>query len=303
MVKKPKAILVPVDFKEPSIKAVQYAYNLAECLNSDLILLNVIETPGWLSEFFTKGDELVRITDQAKEKLLKIAVSAEKKNAGVKITTRVERGKPYQEILEIANSKDVRMIILGENHCDPKKDEDLGSTVYHVTLKSPVPVITQKGDFLEKGDKIIVPLDLTQRTRRQLLSAIANGEIYDAQIHLVSVLIGGIEMKDSRIFKKLQQARTTLKENGIDCSIKLFERSDSPPYKKVLEYAENIKAGMILLMTHQEGYTYDNYIGAFAHHIINESRIPVMSLTATATKIDNNQAIKGIVDPLGMLFK
>lgn len=65
--------------------------------------------------------------------------------------------------------------------------------------------------------------------------------------------------------------------------------------------AEEIDAGLILVMTHKEGYTYDNYIGAFAHHIINKSAVPVHSLTSAATNIDFAKFLQSFADPAGML--
>ena len=59
---------------------------------------------------------------------------------------------------------------------------------------------------------------------------------------------------------------------------------------------------MILIMTHREGYNYDNYIGAFAHHIINRSSIPVLSLTASAVDFNFREIIKTVVDPVGVFF-
>jgi nucleotide-binding universal stress UspA family protein len=171
-----------------------------------------------------------------------------------------------------------------------------------VTLKSSVPVITLKGDFTRMGEKILVPLDLTKETSRQLSSALLYGLNYGAEIHLVSALIRGIEIIESRIYRKLSQAKNMLEENGVKCRFKIFERSDVAPFKRVLEYAGDIDAGMILLMTHEEGYTYDNYIGAFAHQIINQSKVPVLSLTSRATNFDDRNLLKGIVDPVGILI-
>lgn len=299
MKKELKNILVPVDFKEPSVKAVKYSLNLARKLNGEVYQLNVIETPGLLADFFSTGDTLVKITDQAKNKLQEISGSITDEENKIKIHNRVERGKPYQKILDVAEEIKARFIILGENHQGTDVEQELGSTVYHVTLKSPVPVLTLKGDREDMGDKIVVPLDLTKQTRKQLFSALTYGLNYNAKIHLVSSVIGGIKLKESRIFKKLKQAGKTLEENGVGCEIKLFERSDVPPFRRVIQYADEINAGMILVMTHQEGYTYDNYIGAFAHHIINKSKVPVLSLTSTATEIKDNNLLKGIVDPVG----
>lgn len=303
MKKELKKILVPVDFKEPSVKALKYAYNLALRIKSDIILFHVIPTAGILTDFFADGDHLVKMTSTIKDKLSELAVSVSREGIGINITSLVERGKPYEKILKVAEGSDVRAIILGENHQGEDADQELGSTVYHVTLKSHVPVMTIKGNFEKMNNKVVVPLDLTARMRRQLFSSLVYGLNFDAEIHLVSALIGGIKMRDSRIMKKLKKAKETLTENGVKSVIKLFPRSEEPPFRKIIQYARDIDAGLILVMTHEEGYTYDNYIGAFAHHIINQSVVPVLSLTSAATAVDFHKYLKSFVDPAGMLIK
>ncbi len=69
-----------------------------------------------LAQFFSSGDHLVKITDEAKEKMYKLANSLSQKNKKINIKTKVERGKPYQKILKIAKETGALMIILGENH-------------------------------------------------------------------------------------------------------------------------------------------------------------------------------------------
>jgi nucleotide-binding universal stress UspA family protein len=297
-----RKILIPVDFKEPSEKAVRYAGRMAERLKSQLVLLYVIDTPGILAQFFSSGDHLVKITGEAKEKLFKLAKSVKKEIPGIKTETLVERGKPYQKILEVAKETGANLILLGENHQCGNPEDELGTTVYHVTLKSRVPVLTVKGDTSRMKDNIVVPLDLTKETREKLAAALFYGLEYGAKVHLVSALVGGIAKKESRIYKKLKVAREMLEKNGLECEMKLFDRSDVPPFRRVLEYAEKVDAGMILLMTHQEGYTYDNYIGAFAHHIMNLSKIPVLSLTSVSNNLDFSPFFKAIVDPIGVFI-
>jgi nucleotide-binding universal stress UspA family protein len=303
MRKDKKYILVPVDYQEPSRRAALYAVKLAKRLKSEVFLLNVIETPGLLSQFFESGNLLVKITDQAKEQLQLMASELSKVDGDIKVHTRVDRGKPYTQILQLAREIDVRMIILGENHEGDEARKDLGSTVYHVTLRSLVPVLTLKGDVQDFGQKIVVPLDLAQENRKQLYSALVYGLNYGAKIYLVSSLIPGINMRQSLIYKKMRDAQHTLEQNGVETEIQIFEKDKRAPYEQVLQYAEQIEAGMFLLMTHKEGYNYDNYIGAFAHHLINRSSIPVLSLTASATDFNFREIFKSIVDPVGMFFK
>ena len=303
MKKELKNILVPVDFSEPSTRALKFAANLARRFTGELLLLNVIETPGLLAEFFASGNQLVRITDQVKEKLQELAGSLESEHRGIKVSHRVLRGKPYTKILEVAAELEARFIILADEHMEEGLKSEVGTTVYHVTLKSPVPVITHKGNAVDMGKKILVPLDLTKETRLQLFSAISYAMNYNASVILVSSMIAGMKIRDSLIYRKMKRASKVLKENGIDFEMKIFEHSGTPPYVRVLDFAEEVGAGMILVMTHQEGYTYDNYIGAFAHHIINYSKVPVLSLTSSATGSGLRDLMSALVDPMGLFQK
>ncbi len=293
-------ILLPVDFKEASLNALEYASNLCIKNKGTLELLHVIETSGVLSEFFSSGDHLVKVTDKAKEKMLKLAKPLKKKLPGIKIKTRVERGKPYQKILEVVKKTRPGLVIMGENHQGIDVQKHLGRSVYHVTLHASAPVLTLKGEAIPNYNKIVVPLDLTKDIKRKLSSALFYGRYYKSDIYLVSALVGGIKMEDSRIYKRLTDARDALVNNGVNCHIKIFERSDVPPYKRVLEYVNSIKPDMVMIMTHQEGYTYDNYIGAFAHRVINESPVPVLSLTSSVITRQYNQMVATLIDPAGV---
>lgn len=298
-----KYILVPVDFQDPSFKAAKYAVRLANKLKSEVFLLHIIETQTLFSKFFESGNLLVQMTDQAKEYMQEMSSSLREIDKGIKIHSRVDRGKRYETILKVAKDIDARMIILGENHEGSEAEKDLGSTVYHVTLKSSVPVLTLKGDAKDFGQSIVVPLDLAQEAKKQIYSALVYGLNYGAKIYLVSSLIPGVSERQSLIYKKMRNARLTLEQNGVECEIKIFEKGKKPSYQHVIEYADELDATMILLMTHQEGYNYDNYLGAFAHHIINNSSVPVLSLTASATDFNFRELFKAVVDPVGIFFK
>lgn len=293
-----KNILVPIDFQEPSLKALEMAINVSNYFNGTIHLLYVIPKGDFLTEVTRSSDELVKITDAAKNKLTEI----DEKYPDIKMITKIDRGKVHDKILQTAEELNARYIVLGENHQKDAAVKVLGSTVTQVVGRSSTPVITVKGNQTSLGKRIIVPLDLSKETRAQVFNAIAFGMHYNVSIHLVSVLMGGISYSKSRIYAKLKKAQRTITENGIDCTIKLYHRSNEPAYKKIIQYSQEVDADMYLIMTHQESVTKDNYIGAVAHHIINESTIPVISLTTTAAESDQTSVIKKIVDPLGIFF-
>src|SRR6056297_1112856 len=298
-----KNIVVPVDFNQPSLDAIEYALDFAGHIRGKLNLVYVIETRGVIYDMMRKGDELVKITEKTKEKLEQLA-EPYRKSHNIEIITHVLRGRIYKEILEFSDSIDARMVILGDNYPCISDDQTLGSTVYHVTLKSKAPVITVKCGNKQVGKKVVVPLDFTRQSRKQVLSSLAYGIHYDADINLVSVKIADIKTQDSIIHGKLDKAHKSLNRNGVPATYKLYEYDRNiPPYKRVLEYAREIDADLILLLTHQEGFIHDNYIGAFAHHIINESPINVLSLTTKASDFSIKDVMKQIIDPFSYLFK
>ena len=298
-----KNIVVPVDFNQPSLDAIEYALDFAGHIRGKLNLVYVIETRGVINDMFQKGNELIKITEKTKEKLEQLA-EPYRKSHNIEIITHVLRGRIYKEILEFSDSIDARMVILGDNYPCISDDQTLGSTVYHVTLKSKAPVITVKCGNKQVGKKVVVPLDFTRQSRKQVLSSLAYGIHYDAEINLVSVKIADIKTQDSIIHGKLDKAHKSLNRNGVPATYKLYEYDrNTPPYKRVLEYAREIDADLILLLTHQEGFIHDNYIGAFAHHIINESPINVLSLTTKASDFSIKDVMKQIIDPFSYLFK
>jgi nucleotide-binding universal stress UspA family protein len=294
-------IIVPIDFEPASLKALKSAMLFAKRQKTTILLLNVIQTPGFFTEIFTSGDEIVKLTNHIKDKLNNLAFETKNQYPDVEIITRVESGKAYKKIIDVAKEIKPRLIIMGENNEGNNAEQKLGTTVYQVTLQSPTPVLTIKGEFNHIGDKIVVPLDLTKNTSKQVFAAIVYGLRYGAKVYLTSALIGGVSIEQSRINKKIENALITLKENNVECDYKLFERSDVQPYQRVLEYSKEIEADLILIMTHQEGFTYDNYIGAFAHHIINESQVPVLSLTSSASDESFSSLLTTFVDPANVL--
>jgi len=295
-------IVVAYNFNEKSEKALNYAIKLAVFLKAKLHLVYVIEKLDFISEMFRTADDLARITESVEEKL-KAKASAVSGNNDIEVFSHVEKGSVYNCIMQKADKLQARFIIQGNIAHSPTSDENLSTNIYKIVSESHVPVITVQGERDNMPKKIVVPLDLTRQTRMQVFNAIAFALNYNAQVYLVSGLIGGIKMSRSRIFNKLKKVRTTIRENGITCEAKLFPRSEQPVYEKVINYIKEIEADMVLVMTHREGVKNDNYIGAFSSRIINASNIPVLSLTYSASDPQGNALMEKIVDPVGVLFK
>ncbi|MBN1159115.1 MAG: universal stress protein [Bacteroidales bacterium] len=301
MIRFNKDILVPVDFEKPSIHALKSSVGCAAFVKGRVHLLHVIEAGDFISKILESKDEVVSTTVRALDELNSLK-NQYLRGSETDAVTRVETGKPYKKILEYAEKVDPSIIILGDN--DPLKSvgKRLGPTNTQIITASKWPVITVK--LVEPGipRKIVIPLDLSFESTAQICNAIVLAKEYNSKVYLVSVVIGGIQKEESRIYSRLKDIQVTFERNDIKCEMKLYKRSEVPVYKRIIEFSNEVEADMIMILTHKESTTHDNYIGAVAHHIINEAPMPVLSLTLKAAHQDMEKLVSSIIDPFN-IFK
>ena len=299
MKEKNNIILVPVDFQKPSLSALTQTYNIARFAKSEILLLYVIESGDFISHLFRSKEDLEKLKAEAQKKLDQLAEDAKAKSE-LPVKTRVESGKTYEKINEVAKELNTKFIIMGKNGANEGVRKFLGSNTTHVISESECPVISLKGPKKQLGyQNIVLPLDLTRDISKKVTKAIELGSYYRSTIWIVSVLTGGIKMRESRIYSQMQKVKKTIEANKVPCNTKLFKKSDTPVHEVILKYSDQVNADLILIMTHQETNIAGYYIGAFAHHIINESDIPVLSIIPQAKEY--TELMVSVVDPLKII--
>jgi len=114
------------------------------------------------------------------------------------------------------------------------------------------------------------------------------------------VLFEEIENRNIRTRKKVKNIEKKLKKHEANYTFKLLRKKRTYAYQDIIEYSDKINADLVIIMTHKERYSFDNYIGAFAHRIINYSTPPVMTITSQAVKSEKQSVVNKFVDPLGI---
>ncbi|MDR2039329.1 MAG: universal stress protein [Bacteroidales bacterium] len=292
-------IIVAYDFQELSNAALRQAYKLADFVNGGILLLVVMDSDllTLANVFQNEHSESMKkkITDSMEreitDRLQQVALKASEESK-LQIGFRVETGKIYERILFTAKEENARFIVMGRTSVQSSAVR-FGSNTMHVVSDSSCPVITIPAVNSETDFKnIVLPIDLTKQTREEVFNAISFGLFFDATILLVSVVMGGISERKSRIYTKMQRMKKMIEENGVRCTDKLFKRSHHPVHEVILQYVKDIKADSLMIMTHQEISTSDKYIGAVAHQIINDSSVPVISLTSAASRVKQSEKTK-----------
>jgi nucleotide-binding universal stress UspA family protein len=133
-------LLVPVDGSTHSIKALQFALQLADGKDSEIVLLNVqpsYNTPN-VKRFV--GKEQIREYQTEESKNAFERAIAEIKSVTIPVETKLRIGDPSIEICEEARESQVTQIIMGYRGLGAIKRTVLGSVSYKVLHDAPCPV-------------------------------------------------------------------------------------------------------------------------------------------------------------------
>ena len=139
-----ETILFATDFSEGSDHAFDYAYSLAKCFNSRLILIHVINEPVDLRGFYVPHisfeqleKEIEAGAEQMMEKFCRTRITDFTNYEPVIVT-----GIPYEEILKRAEEQNVSLIVLGTHGRSGIDHLLFGSTAERVVRKAACPVMT-----------------------------------------------------------------------------------------------------------------------------------------------------------------
>lgn len=280
MIQSTNKILVPIDFSEQSLIALEQSYNIAREYHAEITLLHVIEESGMLTKFFSnqQHDDLKK---NVQKELDKLAAEVEKK-AKVTVNTLIAKGSIYEKVAEVAELINATMIVMGTHGDDVKRKRFIGSNALRVVRESSVPVITIKGKHHRKGCKnIVLPLDLSKETREKVTKAIELSKLFGgASIRVVSVLFTTDEFVVNRLTRQLGQVKAFLEKEDIECTAEIIKgiRGEETLAENILEYAAKVEGDLIMIMTQQEVDFTQYFIGSSAQEIINHSKIPVLSI-------------------------
>lgn len=277
-----KIILVPVDFSEQSLKALQHAAAVAQVLKGELYVVHILDEPGVISSLFSDVN-----TDELTEKVwTKLNSLISESNIYVPVHPLVAKGSIYEEVVRISELVGASFIIMGTNGADGIVKRFIGSNALRVVRESRVPVISLKGKSVQGTYKsILLPLDLTKETREKVNKAIELARQFDATIHVVSILLTKDEEVVNKLKQQLHQVEHFLTKAGVKHSADFVHaEGKSSLSAEVLNYVHRVNADLLMIMTQQETDFSDRFVGSAAQEIINTSEIPVCSIIPNVKK-------------------
>jgi nucleotide-binding universal stress UspA family protein len=138
-------IVCPTDFSDPSYEGLQAAVELAELVQAELILMNVVSpvpiVTGTAAPTGFHIPNVMKERQSAAEKSI-LNLTAEKIPSAVKTQSTVVQGRPADEIVSLADKIDADMIVIATHGESGWQKLLFGSVTEKVVRMASCPVLT-----------------------------------------------------------------------------------------------------------------------------------------------------------------
>jgi nucleotide-binding universal stress UspA family protein len=269
-----KQIIVAIDFSKTSLSALAYGIHLANKAGADLQMV-------WVDN--TTSDEVVFEGFAHEERNEKVALLKElqehnaKKLKKGKLDFKTRKGKVYIEIAQQAKATNADLIIAGTHGVSGFEEFWIGSNAYRIVTHAPCPVITLRHDCkVEDVTKIVIPIDSSQETRQKIPVASQVAQLFNSEIHILSLYSTSLKSVQRRVDNYAKQVVDYLKERKVKYVSEIKESENIT--RTTIDYADEIGANLIAIMTEQETTTANIFLGPYAQQMVNHSPIPVLSM-------------------------
>ena len=272
-----KQIIVATDFSRCSLHALEYAINLANKIKANILLVWVDNTRSDESVFpdMASGSRK-EITDNFEEIIAKYSA---KLDPG-EITFKIRKGKVHIEVANQAKYSDAMLVVAGTHGVTGFEEFWIGSNAYRIVTYAPCPVITIRTnyEFQQELSKIVVPIDSSLETRQKLTFTTKIAKYFNSEIHVLSLYSTSIKAVRQKVDNYTLQVKKYLEEENVNFVIEKVDAENIT--NSIINYAKEINADTIAIMTEQEMTTANLFLGAYAQQMVNHSPIPVLSIHA-----------------------
>ncbi len=257
-----KPLMVPWDFTKVAEYALEHAAKIAR----------IDGNPVYLAHIARRKDEVNKL------KATLDAYAAEAFNKfSIKPKAIVRYGSIFTSIGEIADELDAEMVVMG-THGIRGLQKLTGSWALKVIVSSKVPFVTVQAPPSDNSFRnIVVPVDFRKEDKEKVNWLIYLNKHFNSKIHIIKP-----DKSDKRLLRGVSNnilfAKKMLDKRSVEYDI-ITAPGKRSFAKETIEYAVQIKADLMVIMTTKNIGLSDYIMGADEQYIIaNSAGIPVMSI-------------------------
>jgi nucleotide-binding universal stress UspA family protein len=255
-----KTVLIPWDFTDKAEYAFAHAVNVSKITGHSISLLNVVKRESEIQQATTN---------------LLAAADAMTQKYGVKPEIIIKKGDIFKTIGQTATDHNADIVIMG-THGIRGLQKLTGSWALKVIVRTKVPFVVVQ-DFPKSNNyqKVVFPVDYKRESKEKIKwSSFLSGN-YNSKFYIIHPKITDRGLK-KKLHTNLFFTKKYLDNNRIEYEI-IQAPGKSDFGKETIEYAQQVNADLILIITTKNIIFVDYVLGANEQQIIaNTAKIPVM---------------------------
>lgn len=298
-------IMVPTDFSDTALRAVNHGALLARAFGAKLILANVLET-GAFWQFALPGPTMVvpvnieeirkSIESHAEYRLIEIMESDYARKAPSIKTAVIKEHPASVGIAKYAKSKEIDLIVIGTHGRTGISEWLFGSTTEKLLRIAPCPVLTIGPAAAQEPERevfnhVLFPFDFSPASRHALHYACAFARTHEGKLTLLhvielrkvpksypvdeAVLSASSETLQRRIQDEMRLEVTNMFAGECPGNVEFVVR-DGKPYKEIVEYAGAEKANLVVIGNTGINETHGHKLGSTAENVVPRAKCPVL---------------------------
>ncbi len=273
-------ILVPTDFSDASLNAMDTAVAMAQRHDARLTLLHVVNQSLMMYgpyEMLPINPHSFDIFHNAGAEMLSELADKLTAKHGIEADTVVSSGFVPTEICKAAGQKSADLVVMGTHGTSGFHEFFIGTNTYEVVKYAPCPVLSvPPSRKWERFSTIVFPVRdvpnplekydfLRKIIRKNQATLIALGLNENKEAHKMQQLDTNVRQLESQL--RLDDVQTVVKTIYADQAA-----------HKVLEIADAEGADLIAITANLDYDIRDFFIGPYTQQIVHHSKIPVLSI-------------------------
>jgi nucleotide-binding universal stress UspA family protein len=294
-----KRILVPVDFSEPSQRAVEYGLSLALQFNARLLLTHIVSSSTALiytfpTESFAFEKEQARYAKSMLPDLI-----PEEYRERVDLQTIVKVGEVRSELLGIVKDEKIDLVVMGTHGRKAFERFFLGSLTERMLRKLDVPILTVSHldparELHQAGPvplgHVLYATDLSDNASVGLKFAMDLARETGARLTVLHVMEAlrslywgaeagylGNELESIRE-DALSRLRLSIPARGCEGLRLNTMMTEGDPYRDIVRVADEEKADIIIMNLQGKTLAERALLGSTAERVIRSAHVPVLSI-------------------------
>ena len=272
-----KRLLIPVDFSEESIAAIENGIQIANNVGLALTMIHVKKKKNYYMGFSTTSEEQYP-DDVLEAQFNQVLIDYKNKyTAGGDFNYIIAHGSISHEIVKEAHKEDVYAICTALQGNTSLRDYLIGSNAHRVLSASKVPVFSVRKEMgLRTTKKILMPIDDSANSRLKVPFVTEMAIILNAKVIVCALTDTPFDEINNRVANHAKQAFNYMGNAGVNVTLK--EEYNAEMSKKLVELTVQDNVDLLAFHTDMIEGPIGLMMSGSVRYILHKSQCPLLCI-------------------------